>query len=80
MTVLEQRALQAVSDIPKAIEGLKTPELLLLAGMAMQGILTGLSVSEASSEKYHFKDMVASSSLEYAEALMDAYNKKIKNK
>lgn len=80
MTILEQKALQAVSELPVTIKEASTPNLLTLAGMAMQGILSSMNTPLYISKHPELTSLLADSSLACAEALMNAYKEKIKNK
>lgn len=77
MTIIEHRAFQAVSELPGAIAGLKTPDLVLLAGMAMQSILA--KVESPIDVPHSLSGKVAEASLVYAKAVLDLCNE-VKNK
>ena len=80
MTIAELKAFNAISELPSTLEDLKTPDLLLLSGMAMQGILASGGIPLRLSKDPEKLRLLADSSLACGEALLNAYREKVKTK
>lgn len=78
MTVIELQAFTAISELPSTLEDLKTPDLLLLSGMAMQGILARMDTPLVLSKDPSRLRLLVDSSLACGEALLNAYREKTK--